>query len=150
MTGLVLLVRRSLAQHKLSTAVTVLAAALACGLVMSVFAITNQTREAFTSADRSLVMGSPSYEECPGMATAIGSPINALPLTQSMHLDLDAMAEFYCSAFDLHRGTREQFEDGGGGDRSEQSQALDLRPGEVRKLKIVAGKEGMPLSLRAD
>lgn len=51
MTGLVLLVRRSLAQHKLSTAVTVVAAALACGLVMSVFAITNQTREAFTSAD---------------------------------------------------------------------------------------------------
>ena len=51
MTGRFLLVRRSLALHKLSTAVTVLAAALACGLVMSVFAIANQTRAAFTNAD---------------------------------------------------------------------------------------------------
>jgi len=46
-----LLVRRSLAQHKLSTAVTVIATALACGLVLSVFAIANQTERAFTSTD---------------------------------------------------------------------------------------------------
>ncbi|MHC4955340.1 MAG: ABC transporter permease [Planctomycetota bacterium] len=51
MTGRFLLVRRSLAQHKLSTAVTVLAAALACGLVMSVFAVAHQTEDAFTRTD---------------------------------------------------------------------------------------------------
>jgi len=50
-TGRFLLVRRSLAQHKLSTTVTVLAAALACGLVLSVFSITHQTEAAFTQTD---------------------------------------------------------------------------------------------------
>jgi hypothetical protein len=44
----------------------------------------------------------------------------------------------------------ELIEDGGSGNRSQQSQALELQPGEVHKLKIVAGKEGTPLSLRAD
>ena len=43
-----LLVRRSLRQHALSTAVTVLSTALASGLVMAVLAITAQSREAFT------------------------------------------------------------------------------------------------------
>lgn len=47
---------------------------------------------AFTSADRPLVMGTPSYEECPGMARVVGSPIVEVPLTGSMHLDLEAMA----------------------------------------------------------
>lgn len=42
------LVRRSLRQHALPTLVTVLAAALASGLVMAVFAIQKQTLEAFT------------------------------------------------------------------------------------------------------
>ena len=46
--GLFLIVRRSLWQHALSTAVTVLSVALASGLVMSVFAIKRQTYEAFT------------------------------------------------------------------------------------------------------
>jgi len=50
-SGLVLLVRRSLAQHKLSTAVTVIATALACGLTLSVFAIADQTKSAFTQTD---------------------------------------------------------------------------------------------------
>jgi len=50
-TGRFLLVRRSLAQHKLSTAVTVIATALACGLVLSVFAIANQTEASFTNPD---------------------------------------------------------------------------------------------------
>lgn len=51
MSALILLVRRSLAQHKLSTAVTVAATALACGLVLSVFAIANQTQSSFTRTD---------------------------------------------------------------------------------------------------
>ena len=51
MRNLTFLVRRSLAQHKLSTAITVAAVALACGLVMAVFAISNQTRAAFTGGD---------------------------------------------------------------------------------------------------
>lgn len=51
MSAWILLVRRSLAQHKLSTAVTVIATALACGLVLSVFAIANQTQRSFTSTD---------------------------------------------------------------------------------------------------
>jgi len=50
-TGRFLLVRRSLAQHRLSTTVTVIAVALACGLTMSVFAVTHQTEAAFTDAD---------------------------------------------------------------------------------------------------
>ena len=37
--GLTMIVRRSLRQHALSTTVTVLAVALAAGLVMSVFAV---------------------------------------------------------------------------------------------------------------
>jgi putative ABC transport system permease protein len=46
--GLMLLVRRSLRQHALSTAITVLSVALASGLAMAVFSIRNQTYEAFT------------------------------------------------------------------------------------------------------
>ena len=51
MSAWFLLVRRSLALHKLSTAVTVIATALACGLVLSVFAIANQTRDSFENTD---------------------------------------------------------------------------------------------------
>ena len=47
-SGIFLIVRRSLRQHALSTCVTLLATALASGLVMSVFAIQRQTYEAFT------------------------------------------------------------------------------------------------------
>jgi putative ABC transport system permease protein len=46
-----LMVRRSLRQHALSTAVTVLAAALATGLVMSVFAINSQAYQAFAGGN---------------------------------------------------------------------------------------------------
>lgn len=46
-----MIVRRSLRQHALSTAVTVLAVALAAGLVMSVFAVSRQTRDAFTGGE---------------------------------------------------------------------------------------------------
>ncbi len=42
-----LIVRRSLRQHLLSTAITVLSTALAAGLVMSVFAVHEQSRRAF-------------------------------------------------------------------------------------------------------
>ncbi len=47
-SGLWLIVRRSLRQHALSTAVTVLSVGLASGLAMSVFAISKQTYDAFT------------------------------------------------------------------------------------------------------
>jgi putative ABC transport system permease protein len=47
-SGIFLIVRKSLAQHKLSTVVTVLSLALAAGLVMSVFSIRNETYDAFT------------------------------------------------------------------------------------------------------
>ncbi|KAF0245728.1 MAG: hypothetical protein FD180_1335 [Planctomycetota bacterium] len=45
--GLFLIVRRSLAQHSLSTAVTALAAALGCGLVIAVFSVRQQAHDAF-------------------------------------------------------------------------------------------------------
>jgi putative ABC transport system permease protein len=46
--GLMSLVWRSLRQHLLSTVVTIISVALAAGLTMSVFAINNQTYDAFT------------------------------------------------------------------------------------------------------
>jgi putative ABC transport system permease protein len=46
--GLMALVRRSLRQHALSSAITVVSVGLAAGLTMAVFAINNQTYEAFT------------------------------------------------------------------------------------------------------
>lgn len=45
--GLLLIVRRSLRQHLLSTSVTVFSTAIAVGLVMSVFHLNAQTRQAF-------------------------------------------------------------------------------------------------------
>lgn len=47
-SGVWLMVRRSLRQHALATLITALSVALAAGLVMSVFAINTQTRQAFT------------------------------------------------------------------------------------------------------
>lgn len=47
LAGLTLIVRRSLRQHALSTAVTVLSVAMACGLVMAVFSLSQQSRDAF-------------------------------------------------------------------------------------------------------
>ena len=47
-SGIVLIVRRSLRQHALSTCITVLSVALASGLVMAVFSVKQQTHEAFT------------------------------------------------------------------------------------------------------
>ena len=44
-----LIVKRSLRQHFLSTCVTAFAVALACGLLMAVFAIQSQTYEAMTA-----------------------------------------------------------------------------------------------------
>ena len=48
LSGIFLIVRKSLTHHKLSTVVTVISVALAAGLVMSVFCIRNQTYDAFT------------------------------------------------------------------------------------------------------
>jgi len=49
--GLMLLVRRSLRQHALSSTVTVASVALAAGLTMAVFAINRQTYDAFTGGE---------------------------------------------------------------------------------------------------
>jgi len=46
--GLILMVRRSLRQHALSTLVTVISGALASGLVLAVFSIQKQASDAFT------------------------------------------------------------------------------------------------------
>lgn len=46
--GMLLIVRRSLRQHAVSTSITTLSAALACGLVIAVFAIKTESYEAFT------------------------------------------------------------------------------------------------------
>lgn len=51
MRGLLLIVRRSLRLHLLSTSVTALSLALAGGLVLAVFTIEGQTRKAFSGAD---------------------------------------------------------------------------------------------------
>lgn len=51
MRGLLLIVRRSLRQHALSTTITLLSAALAAGLVMAVFSVNDQTKDAFTGGD---------------------------------------------------------------------------------------------------
>lgn len=49
--ALFLIVARSLRRHALSTAITVLSTALGCGLVMAVFAIGAQSREAFAGGN---------------------------------------------------------------------------------------------------
>lgn len=51
MSGILLLVRRSLRQHALSTGITIVSVALAAGLVMAVFSIKTQTHEAFTGGN---------------------------------------------------------------------------------------------------
>ncbi|HZE99848.1 MAG TPA: ABC transporter permease [Planctomycetota bacterium] len=48
LSGLLLIVKRSLRQHALSTAITLLSVALASGLVMAVFCVNDQTYDAFT------------------------------------------------------------------------------------------------------
>lgn len=47
-SGIFLIARKSLAQHRLSTIITVLSVALAAGLAMAVFSIRDQTYDAFT------------------------------------------------------------------------------------------------------
>jgi len=49
--GLMSLVRRSLRQHALSSAITILSVGLAAGLTMAVFAINRQTYDAFTGGE---------------------------------------------------------------------------------------------------
>jgi putative ABC transport system permease protein len=48
LSGLMLIVKRSLAQHALSTTITLISVALASGLVMAVFCVNDQTYDAFT------------------------------------------------------------------------------------------------------
>lgn len=71
-----LLVRRSLRQHALSSAVTMAAVALAVGLVMSVFCIKDQARNAFTG-------GTMGFDAVLG---ARGSPLQ-LVLNAVFHLE---------------------------------------------------------------
>lgn len=51
MSGIFLMVRRSLRQHAFSTAITVLSVALASGLTTSVFSIKSQSADAFTGGE---------------------------------------------------------------------------------------------------
>jgi putative ABC transport system permease protein len=74
---LLLMVRRSLRQHALSTLVTVLSVALAVGLTVSVFSVTEQTRDAFTG-------GRIGFDAVVG---ARGSPLQ-LVLNSVYHLEL--------------------------------------------------------------
>lgn len=48
MSAILMMVRKSLSQHIVSTAITAFSIALAAGLIMSVFVINKQTRQAFT------------------------------------------------------------------------------------------------------
>src|SRR5258706_15734015 len=48
LSGIMLIVRRSLSQHALSTTITLISVALASGLVMAVFCVNDQTYDAFT------------------------------------------------------------------------------------------------------
>jgi putative ABC transport system permease protein len=75
MRTLLFLVRRSLRQHALSTAVTAGAAALACGLVLAVFNVTAQARDAFVR--------DPGFDAVLG---AKGSPLQ-LVLNSVFHLE---------------------------------------------------------------
>jgi histidinol-phosphate aminotransferase len=47
---------------------------------------------AFTSEARTLVGGSPTYEECGDVAKLVGAPIKAVPGTSTLHHDLEALA----------------------------------------------------------
>src|SRR5258706_9589997 len=47
LSGIMLIVRRSLSQHALSTTITLISVALASGLVMAVFCVNDQTYDAF-------------------------------------------------------------------------------------------------------
>ena len=49
--GMFLIVRRSLRQHAVSTIITAIGVALGCGLLMSVFALQQQTEDAFTAGN---------------------------------------------------------------------------------------------------
>lgn len=76
MSSLFLIVRRSLRLHALSTFVTIIAAAMASGLVMSVFTVSEQSRTAFTGGDI-------GYD---GVLGAKGSPLQ-LVLNTVYHLE---------------------------------------------------------------
>ena len=48
---------------------------------------------AFTTPERAVVGGSPTYNSPASTAALIGTPVKAIPLTKDLRLDLDAMAE---------------------------------------------------------
>lgn len=77
--ALVFMVRRSLRQHALSTAVTVLSVALASGLTIAIFAVRDQSRAAFTG-------GATSFDAVLG---ARGSQLQ-LVLNTVFHLETSA------------------------------------------------------------
>lgn len=49
--------------------------------------------QVFTSPDKPLVTGAPSYEECTQYANNVGHAVEEIPLDADMMLDLDAMAD---------------------------------------------------------
>ncbi len=74
---------------------------LGCGSTQ----ILRTSAQVFTSKTRPLVGSIPTYEECAGYATLIGSPVTGVPMTKDFRLDLDATLAaskgaglvFYCS-----------------------------------------------------
>ena len=61
---------------------------LGCGSTQLLRSVTH----AFTSADKPLLLSAASYEECPAMAETMGSPVEYVPMTSNMKLDLEAIA----------------------------------------------------------
>jgi predicted enzyme related to lactoylglutathione lyase len=53
----------------------------------------------------------------------------AFAFTKLVVDDVDAMADYYCTVFGLHRGTRDEFEDGVGGEPIDEI-ALTAQPGD--------------------
>jgi histidinol-phosphate aminotransferase len=61
---------------------------LGCGSTQ----ILRSATHAFTSPTRPLLLSAASYEECPAMARVMGTTVEYVPMTDSMYMDLEALA----------------------------------------------------------
>jgi histidinol-phosphate aminotransferase len=61
---------------------------LGCGSTQ----ILRSATHAFTSPTKPLLLSAASYEECPAMARTMGTPVEYVPMTGSMKIDLEAVA----------------------------------------------------------
>jgi len=64
------------------------------------------------------------------MATSKPDAAARFTFTKLVVDDLEAMADYYCSVFGLHRGLRERFDDGVGGSEPIDEVALVAAPGD--------------------